>query len=362
VDAGLKGRGEKMRATKQYSKGILAIVVLSSMAILTAINSNAQTITTAPVGFVNMVITQMVSGTTTAIGLPMQPMRNDQGYISAVSSNVITVNCSTCATSTYANPNALNYVEFMTGNGVGRYYAVTNNNATTITLSVGTENLTTLGGGGVLSNDMYVIRPFWRISDVFGPAGTSALQAGTAYTTADNILIWNPSTAGYLTIYARVLGLATNWTQFGVSGNVNNMPLLPDEGMFIMRRSAATTNIILAGEVNTTNLTTVLEQGVNLVGNGFPAGTVISNSMLVAPGTGFNPGATYTVADNVLVWSIANQGWQTVYDRTLGATTNWTMFGVSGTTNALVLGMGQGYMIYNKTTGGLWNRPLPYTP
>ena len=41
------------------------------------------------------------------------------------------------------------------------------NDATTITLASGADNLVTLG---VTSGDQYVIHPYWRIRDVFGPA------------------------------------------------------------------------------------------------------------------------------------------------------------------------------------------------
>lgn len=343
--------------TRRYAGAFSIAIALFGL----DVNSTIADVYTTPVGFVNTTVTNVLAGGGfTAVGQPLQPMKNDQGLISAVSSNVITVACSTCSTSNYGNPNALNYVEFATGQGVGRFFSVQTNTSTTITLAVGTENLTALSSGGsVQAGDRYIVRPFWTLTSLFGPANASPLKAASNQSTADNILIFDDIAQGYITFFPRISGGATNWFQVGVGIN-NNFPILPDEAVFVKRAgSGLATNIVLVGEVKTTNSTTVLQQGFNFVANAFPAGVTLSNSQLLA--SGFRSGANQSSADVILLWDQANQGYQTVFSRISAGTTNWFMVGV-GFTNNLVLDIGQGYFLNTKVSGYYWNRPLPYTP
>ncbi|MCG3148018.1 MAG: hypothetical protein PCFJNLEI_01460 [Verrucomicrobiae bacterium] len=360
--------------TNRFCRQLLALSIfaLLSLGLLSTTSVLAVDVYTDPVGFVKSTITNTLSGNTfTPIGLPLQRMKADQGLVTSVTSDTISGGCATCGTANYATKitgtltNPQYYVQFLTGNAVGRYFAIQTNTSTTLTLLTGGENLTALSAGPVLANDRYCVRPFWRIRDIFGDVTNTPLQAGAATGSADNLYLMN--NGAFVTIFPRKSGapsFVTNWFQVGI-GNVDDLPIMPDEALFVLRRSANLTNLVLIGDVAITNGVTVLETGYNFVANAFPAGVTISNSLLASPGTGFNPGAGSGSADNVFVWDSAAGAWRTMFYRIQSVPppvqTNWFIVG-PGVTNNLVLEPGTGYLIYNKTSGGLWNRPVPYTP
>jgi uncharacterized protein (TIGR02597 family) len=335
-------------------KSTTVIAALASFVVWSAI-THAQNVVTPPVGFYKITITNTFSGNAfTPIGMPLQRMKADQGLISgasAVSSNTIK-DASKNWNTNWWDPNALHYVEFKTGPATGRFFAIETNTSDTLHLAVGNENLQTLG---VANGQRYVVRPFWRIRDIFGDVTNTPLQAANSVGAADNVFILDENQA-FKTIFPR--SGDGNWVMFGV-GIANNLPILPDEGLMVFRRTGAVTNIVLVGEVKTTNHVTVLDQGFNLVANAFPAGVTVSNSQLLASSTGFKGGSNVNNADNLFVWDASIQGWRTVFFRT--GDSNWVMFGIA-VTNSLVLNPGDGFLIQNKTAGGKWNRPLPYNP
>lgn len=339
-----------------------ATVLILTLVLFAGSSVYAVDVTTDPVGFVKVQITNTVAGGAyTPIGLPLQRPKADQGLVSTggVASNTIADTTKNWATNWW-DPSARHYVEFQTGAAVGRFFAVETNTVTVLSLAVDTENLQTLG---VAAGDRYVIRPFWRLTDVLGPAASSPLKPAANVNVADNVFIMGTN-GQFQTIYPRIFGTTTNWYQSSV-GYVNNLVLLPDEALLVLRRTGAPTSIVLIGEVKTTNAVTILEQGYNFVANPFPASSVLSNSQLAAVGTGFKPSANVNTADNLYVWDYSLNGgvggWRTVYHRIFGGSTNWYMSSV-GYTNALPLESAAGFLIQNKTIGGYWNRPLPYTP
>lgn len=343
------------KVCRSFSAFLVAALVTLGISNPTPVSA-ATDVYTTPVGFVKTSITNTLSGNTfTPIGLPLQRMKADQGLLSAVTSNTITDGTKNWSSNNWWDPTTLHYVQFLTGSAVGRYYSVATNTANVLSLNVGSENLQTLG---VVAGDRYEIRPFWRIRDAFGDVTNTTLQAASTANGADNILIFDEATQGYKTVFPRLTATQTNWFMIG-TGIVDNFPLLPDEGILVQRKTGSLTNLVLVGEVATTNFVTVLQQGFNLVGNAFPAGVAISNSQLIAVGTGFQGGSTANGADAIFTWDGA--GWKQVFYRTVVSGTNWFMVG-SGITNSLVLDVGQGYLIQNKVSGGLWTRSLPYTP
>jgi uncharacterized protein (TIGR02597 family) len=331
-----------MRATNQPirpPRGIIFVAVLLCMATFAAItNVTATDVVTEPVGLYRIDINNG-SGGYNAFAVPMQTMRKDSGLISAVSSNVITVTCATCAGSSYWLSTALHYVEFPNGLGLGRSYAVQTNDATTITLKTGSEDLTVIG---VAAGDRYIIHPYWRIQDVFGPANGGFLYASNNITRSDNVLIWNG--AAFSTYWPNKTG--GTWQPNGTD------PILSDESMFIVRKPAGVTNIIQCGEVRVTNLVSFLIQGYNMVGNSYPAATTITNMNLLAAGTGFQGSNNISRSDNVLVWNGA--AFDTLWYNTTAKT--WQP------SNSYPILPNATYFIYNKKSGGVWPRPLPYSP
>jgi len=323
----------------------ITIGLITTVASYQAANADVFTL---PVGFIQVPITN-VSGGYNTMALPFQQLPNDQGLVTAVSgASNLTVACSTCATANYGSATALNYVQFETGLGQGLAFAIsTNTSAGALTLNTGGQSLLTIG---VAANDTYTIHPYWRIQDVFGPAVGGSLSNGTAASRADNVLVWNGSI--FLTYWPKNTGL---W-QGGANGGFD--PLLPDESVLVLRRSPNTTNVVALGGVRATNLVTVLQTGYNLVGNSFPASTVISNLNLIGSGSGFQGGNAASKSDQVLVWNgaIYDQLWY----KTNTVPPSWQ--GGNGLAGAYPVLPSSTYFIYlQHGTAGNWPRPLPYT-
>jgi len=273
---------------------------------------------TVPVGFMQVPITNTSGGYDT-MALPFQQLPNDRGAVTTVTGvSNLTVACSMCATANYALATSLNYLEFETGAGVGHYYAIASNDASgDITLNMGTDSLISLG---VTNGDSYTIHPYWRIQDIFGPAVGGYLYSSNASARSDNVIIWSQSTQGNVTYWPK----NNDTWQGGVNGGLD--PVAPDASMLILRQSPATTNIIALGGVRTTNLVTALVAGWTLVGNSFPASTVISNMNLIGSGSGFQGSNALDNADNILVWN--GVGWDTLWYKT--STGNWIGGGLGG--------------------------------
>jgi len=315
--------------------------------------SYAQNVYTPPVGFINVPVTN-VSGGYNTFALPFQQLNNDQGAVTVVSGpSNITVNCATCASTNYALPGALNYVIFNTGNALGHSYAIaSNSSAGALTLVTGGDNLTTIGGTGVQVGDSYSIQPYFRVVDVFGPATGGVLSNGTAATKADNVLVWNG--AAFTTYWPKNTGL---W-QGGTNPNGTD-PLLPDESVLVLRRSANPTNIVAIGGVRVTNLVTQLEVGYNLIGNSYPASTVVSNMNLIGSGSGFQGGSAATKSDQILVWN--GSAYDQLWYKTNSTPNSWQ--GGNGLAGAYpILPSSTYFVLLQHGTAGDWPRPLPYSP
>jgi len=344
-------------STKRNSCAKIMAVALLTIA-LSVTAAMAQTnVYTNPVGFYSLPAGTGTANQFNLVGLPMQPMRMDQGLVTAVTSNVLSTVCGTCSTNNYGTLNGQSYyVELETGNGIGQYFGIVSNDTlVNIVVSDSGENLTTINGG-VAANDAYRIYPFWRLRDIFGPASACSLTAGTKVSNSDNVFVWNGST--FLQFFpSSSLGV---WDQNGVGAN-DNFAILPDEALYILRKSATPTNTLLVGEVRVTNTVSVLTGGgvFTMLCNSYPAGTTLDASGLTAAGTGFHGGTKVSNADNVFLWDPVNQVWQQYFYST--SLNSWDLNGV-GATNGVPLPAAGGMWVLCKTTGGLWNKALPYSP
>jgi len=313
------------------------ILTIGLITAATGFKASAVDVFTDAVGFMTEPVTN-VSGGFNTFALPLQQLAADRGLVTAVGAGTLTVACPTCASANYGDPTALNYVQFETGAGIGRSYSIVTNDASgNITLNVGSDNLLTIG---VASGDQYTIHPYWRIQDAFGTVATTSLHASNTAGRADNVLVWNG--ASFVTYFPNsTSGL---WSPSGTD------PLLPDESVLIVRKGAAVTNLVNIGLVRKTNLVTNLQLGFNLVGNSFPAATVVSNLNLIGSGSGFQGSNTAGRADNVLVWNGA------AFD-TLFFNTTSQLWSPSGAYPILPTST---YFINMKHQAGEWVRPLPY--
>jgi len=351
-----------MRVMKRYTKGILAIVMLSCMATFTAVNSNATTVATDPGGYITQSIAGSAAGNFTYVSLGMTQFPVWRGAITSIGANTLTDSNALWATGQYTN----------TTFGSGYYIEITSA-ATTggVNDVVGlTDDITNSASGGVLytaynnyySNlavgDTYKIYPHWTLDTAFGPPAQSGLAGAGTSAAADDVFVFNPSTQQTAEYWYKNTGSSASqgWkTSTSVAGPT---VLYNDQGIIIQRNVASPTSWKLVGAVK---LGPTLQPGVylyNYVGNVYAAGFTLDSMVLYTTNTatGVAGGGTSSAADDVFVFnsstqqtaeywykntgSSASQGWKTgtsaagstaiplgtvlVIERNLNASFNWT--------------------------------------
>jgi len=174
------------------------------------------------------------------------------------------------------------------------------------------------------------------------------------------VYVWNGST--FLQFYPNS---SSGWVEQNPNNGVQeNFAILPDEALYIFRKSATPTNTLLVGEVRVTNTTTVLTGGqtFNMACLSYPAGSTLDTCGLTNSGTGFHGGTKVGTADNVFLWDNGSQSWfQYFFNSSSG---HWILQNPNlGATNGVPLPANGGMYILCKQAGsGLWNKALPYSP
>jgi len=372
-----------MRATKHpvgYRKVTIAIAVLCCMAVLTAINTNAQ-VNTDPVGFINLKVTGPANAQYSLLGLGMTQIVTNRGLISSVSGTSITVSNTLPDGQFVGTVNGpAFFIEITSGGGMGVQDDIVTNTPTTI---VTKDDLSALG----LVGQSYKVYPHWTIGAVFGPQDQSGLLGGNSYQAADNILVLNPVTAGTTYYYFRTNvtgatpcpGGGCGWRTSGSpSSNVVNTVLYLEQGLMVSRLNNPGTNILLAGAVKLGSTLSVVDPSgtagrYTLAGNVYPT----TNSTLGASGlftgnasTGLLGGNSYQAADQIL-FPNGSGGYTYYYFRTnvTGATPcpgggcGWRNSGNPSANQASVgFPMGGGFFILRVNAGSFsWSVPQPFT-
>jgi hypothetical protein len=339
-----------MRATKQYSKGILAIVVLSSMAILTAINSNAQTITTDPVGYITLPIT---SNGYTYVALGMTRLAVARGVIGQIGANSLTDLNQTFAPGTGTNY----FIEITSGSAIGIMDDITNTAAGPYYTAF-TNYYSMISSGAT-----YKVYPHWTPDTALGTPAQSGLIGGSTVSVADNVIVFNPNTQGSATYWYKNTGSsASQGWKFGAAAAGTNVLYL-DQGLVIQHRTNTLPTLLLVGGVKLGPTISPCNTNYTYAANVYAGGWTFDNSGLYTTNalTGVNGGSTVSVADNVMIFNPNTQGSATYWYKNTGsaASQGWKLgAGAAGTTN---IPYGTVLVIkrrYNATFN--WTMPVPY--
>ena len=194
--------------------------------ILSASESANGDVFTDPVGFITLNVkgtNNTNKGTAGALsfqGLGMTQLVEFQGKISAIGANTIEDSNAVWADDEFNGPNGPHFIEITSGALAGTIIDIADTDAATKTITVAAGgDLTTTA---LAVNDMYRINKHWTIASVFGPGNESGLLAGASATSADNILVLNPSTGLFDTYFYKNSGLgAPGWKKDGASPLVN---------------------------------------------------------------------------------------------------------------------------------------------
>jgi uncharacterized protein (TIGR02597 family) len=341
-----------MKTQAGYYKGILAIVMLVGMATLTAINTNAQTITTDPVGY----ITLTAQGTDAPgggnphyvyLGLGMTQLPVNRGLAITNGANTLTVsNALTAGQYNFtADAHPAYFIEVTSGPLAGLLDDIVSNSTTAVFTSDDLSSFVTSNNPS--GQVTYKIYPHWTLGTVFGPQNQVGLLGASTAGAADNVFVWNPNTQGNATYYFKTSGGGgTGWrSTASATINQSNAVLYVDQGIVIGRKTTGNLPIQLVGGVKLgQTISPIVGNGYTFAGNVYPAGFSLGASGLYTTNsaTGLVGASTAGAADNVLIWNPSTQGNATYYFKTAGGGgTGWRSTAsatVDASTNQIVLG------------------------
>lgn len=158
-------------------KTLFTTLVLGSAFALVA---QAQSVATTPVGHV---IIPCLANSDTIVGVPLKQPTVAGGALSAnpsVAGGSATLTLNGTNLGSLANTH---YVKFTTGAASGKYYAITANTATTLTVDLNGDSL------GAVQNDKLSVTKFWTLAELFNPA-----EATTDPATTGNAIVASTST------------------------------------------------------------------------------------------------------------------------------------------------------------------------
>jgi uncharacterized protein (TIGR02597 family) len=282
---------------KTKSLKLLGCAVLSC---LFAFVSQAQSVSSTPVGYVTQTIN---AGTGTArlfttFALPLYSP-SASGTVTSVAGNVVTSDdASFGALSEVATPYSLKVVS---GTLSGKYFPITANSATTVTV---TGDLT-----GLSADDSYEIVEVDTLSSLFGTPSDGVIVGGTK---SEADIIWVLTSAGTWSNY--YFNTASSAWVRDARGNPNsdNLAIQPDSGILIQRLSSTSSSFVITGTVpSVQNVASINAAGFTVWAQTFPTDITLANS-------GIQNAAEFSSSDLVYIMTAAGT-WATYsYDGT-----NW---------------------------------------
>ena len=202
---------------------------------------------------------------------------------------------------------------------------------------------------------------------MFGVTGGGVFQTGSSAGQADNVLLFNQKNQTWDTFFNN----GTHWRQSGnLNPNLDNTVVLPDRGIFILRRSTSANNLTFLGTVpSTSEKTDIPGVGSTFVSTRFPvdltlggAGTTALN--LQTQVANWQTGTSASQADNVLLWNATNKTWDTFYFSS--STNHWRQSGnLDPDIDDKVVPIGSAMFILRRSSSSgispTFTKTLPYT-
>lgn len=333
-----------MRRGDRHLRSRWLVAVVSATVFLRGECVQAQTeVATDPVGFTAVAV---AAGDATALSLPLNNRPDYHGAVSALSSTTIQTAYANWAANAYGpfktNPHV---VRFLTGASKGRQFKVISHSVDALTLDASNADLTAL----IATGDQYQVLRVATLQSLFGATAPALLVAANPEN-ADNVLL--RGSFGWLTYYND----GTRWLRQG-AGNTsqNTVPILPEQGLLLVRRSNSPLGFMVKGTAPTTNLKTDLPaDNVTFLANRFPV-----NSSLTKLGVDDIPGwkanGNPAAADTVLIGG--SSGWITYFFN--GST--WLKQGGGSTSQDPPIPYGASVLIVREAGVNLTlDQPVPY--
>ena len=289
----------------------------------------AATVVSEPVGFVNVTLPAPSGGASTAklIGVPFHRASVFLG------TNLLSAANSLQATAPGWVPAQFtgvpHFARMRSGAYSGRCFAVMANTVDTLTLAAGNA---AFGVG-----DSFEIFPAHTLGSLFGTATPAfGLQTGASESVADLVRFNNGNT------WVSYFHNGTQWRTTSDATSQNNTVIPPDQGVFVVRKSAGILNITLQGAVSVTaELSTVPGAGQGVLAPRFPLPSTLA-SLGVHNCSGWRKERAASLADTVLLWNGGDWG---VFYHTGSF---WKKAGASGAQDSPVIPAGEAVLIRRK--------------
>ncbi len=260
------------------------------------------------------------------------------------------------------------YVEVISGDEEGQRWEVdeTTLSGSSIPLlpadSLSTKSVTPVD----LAGDMIALRPHWRMVDLF-PIGD--FHPTTSSALADQVLVWNPATSGYIIMVLTTDGFGvSHWRISGAPGSPQQDDRIigPADGLFARPRVGSVAATI-SGEVRTWKFACPLRQGLNFIANPYPVVQSFADRMMSVAG-GFTAASSSTLADKVNFWNgdtSTSTSYGVYFLSNASGIEQWKLAGPPdglNHANDKLFEPGTGLFINSMAGNPTWVMPAPWTP
>lgn len=307
-------------------KAFLLIPLLTLIAIADGL---AATVVTEPVGFVTVNLPAPAIGSTTTklIGVPFHRASVFQGTNSLAAANTLQSPASGWISGQFTS--VPHFARMRSGVSSGRFFTITANTADTLTLAAGSS---TFGVG-----DGFEIFPAQTLGSLFGTcAPTLTLQTGSTESAADLVRFNNGGT------WVSYFHNGTQWSTTADATSQNNTIIPPDQGVFVVRKSANSLAITIQGAVSiTAESSSIPGTGQGVLSSRFPLPTTLAN-LGVHFCSGWRAGRSASLADTLLLWNGAD--WTVFYHNG----TSWKMAGGLPAQDSTAIPAGEAVVIRRK--------------
>ena len=339
------------------------LALIASLPLMATPLVQAVSVSTSPVGFINLKINGTDNGGMTAISVPMLPQVLYSGVISGAAGSTITDDSATWSDNDYAvadpNGNASYYAEITShtdASKVGTILEITASSGSSKTLTVGSD-ATGLDGAS------YSIRQFRTISDVFGSDNLAGLTSGAGSSSSD--IIYKVGAAGWERYYfqtAPVFAGGNGWRKAGDNQtDMKDVAIFPDEGLIVRRRDASDISITLPGSIKTNDSRTTLLQGFNLVSLSYPVDVTLENTGL---DSNLTSGSGASASDIIYMINASGQFERFYYQTApvFAGGNGWRKAGDSSTEQKdTTVPAGNAVIILRRDTAGVdWSTNVPF--
>lgn len=260
------------------------------------------------------------------------------------------------------------YLRIKTGAAAGRVLMVSTTANTTTRVNL-TNDGTDLTQAGIVTGANGDVYELVLADTLFSLFGSSSLQGGTDWLTADNVNVWGG--AAWIVFYYNTT--RNRWernTDTAASPSRNTFVLRPDRGIMVTRRAAAQLNFRITGRVPVVAPRHFNSRpGTSFLSNGIPVDITLGNLALqsIAPGwvSGSDPATSVTNADLLQVWGGA--AWIVFfYNSERGRWERNTDTAATPSRDTFVIPAGRPLLIRRLTSGAnsfqsVVPLPLPYT-